>query len=101
MLDDSVKRTEGVVKPKLSERHKQSDPASRQQVITGALERGIDPTEKGMKELQTQLDAIIAEMNKVMRQYGDRQITRQNLLVAGGSTRASTSAGLTQSGRRW
>ena len=80
VLDDSVKRTEGVVKPKLSERHKQSDPAYRQRVITGALERGIDPTEKGMKELQTQLDATIAEMNKVMRQHGDRQINTSELV---------------------
>ena len=80
VLDDSVRRTEGVVKPKLSERHKQSDPAYRQQVITGALERGIDPTEKGMAELQTQLDATIREINKVMREHGDRQINTSELV---------------------
>ena len=79
-LDDSVKRTEGVVKPKLSPRHKQSDPAYRQQVITGALERGIDPTEKGMQNLQSQLDSVTAEMNKVMREAGDRQINTGELV---------------------
>lgn len=80
VLDDSVKRTEGVVKPKLSPRHKQSDPAYRQQVITGALERGIDPTEAGMRDLQKQLDAVHAEMNKVMREAGDRQVNTRELV---------------------
>ena len=80
VLDDSVKRTEGVVKPKLSPRHKQSDPAYRQQVITGALERGIEPTEKGMENLQSQLDAVTAEMNKVMREAGDRPVDTASLV---------------------
>ena len=79
-LDDSVKRTEGIVKPKLSPRHKQSDPAYRQQVITGALERGIDPTEKGMQELQGKLDNVLGEMNRVMREAGDRQINTSELV---------------------
>ena len=80
VLDDSIKKTEGVVKPKLSPRHKQSDPVYRQQVITGALERGIDPTEAGMRDLQKQLDAVHGEMNKVMREAGDRQINTSELV---------------------
>lgn len=79
-LDDSVKRTEGVIKPKLSERHRQSDPNYRNTVINGALDRGIDPTEKGMKNLQTQLDQVHADMNKVMAEAGDRQINTADLV---------------------
>lgn len=80
VLDDSVKRTEGVIKPKLSERHKQSDPAYRNTVINGALDRGIDPTEKGMQNLQTQLDQVHADMNRVMAGAGDRQINTADLV---------------------
>lgn len=79
-LDDSVKRTEGVIKPKLSERHKQSDPAYRNTVINGALDRGIDPTEKGMANLQTQLDQVHKDMNRVMADAGDRQINTADLV---------------------
>ena len=101
VLDDSVKRTEGVVKPKLSPRHKQSDPAYRQQVITGALDRGIDPTEKGMENLQSQLDAVTAEMNKVMREAGDRPVDTASLVEDGRNTQASTLIARIRSGRRW
>ena len=79
-LDDSVRRTEGVIKPKLSERHKQSDPAYRSTVINGALERGIDPTEKGMSNLQDQQAKVYAEMDKVMNEVGDRQINTTDLV---------------------
>lgn len=79
VFDDSVKRTEGVVKPKLSPRHKQSDPAYRRQVITGALERGIDPTEAGMDKLRKRQAEIFDEMNAVMAKAGDREISTQKL----------------------
>jgi hypothetical protein len=80
VFDDSVKRTEGIVKPKLSPRHKQSDSEYRQRVITGALERGIDPSEAGMKKLQEQLDATMGQINRVMAKAGDRQINTTELV---------------------
>jgi hypothetical protein len=80
VLDDSVGRTEGVIKPKLSLRHKQSDPAYRNRVINSALDRGIDPTEKGMANLKKQQDAVYAEMDKVMSEVGHRQISTAELV---------------------
>jgi hypothetical protein len=80
VLDDSVRRTEGVIKPKLNERHKQSNPEYRSTVINGALERGIDPTEKGMSNLQDQQSKVFAEMNKIMDEVGDRQINTTELV---------------------
>ena len=79
-LDDSVKRTEGVIKPKLNERHKQSDPNYRSGVINGALERGIDPTEKGMNTLRDQQAKVYNDMNKIMEEVGDRQINTTELV---------------------
>lgn len=79
-LDDSIKRTEGVIKPKLSQRHKESDPSYRREVITNALERDIDPTEKGMANLQAQLDEVHRKMDAVMQSAGNRQVETADLV---------------------
>ena len=60
-VTNPIKTTESVVKPSNAKTSKQRDPAYRERVMTGALERGIEPNERGMGSLQpvdTQLKAI-------------------------------------------
>jgi hypothetical protein len=61
-----LKTTESVVKPSNAKTSKQRNPVYRQQVMTSALERGIEPNERGMANLQGQLDTQLKEIDSVI-----------------------------------
>jgi len=65
-LTNPLKTTESVVKPSNAKTSKQRNPAYRERVITGALERGIEPNERGMASLQRQLDKQLNDIDSVI-----------------------------------
>lgn len=65
-LTNPLKTTESVVKPSNAKSSKQRNPAYRQQVMTSALERGIEPNGRGMVSLHRQLDKQLTEIDSVI-----------------------------------
>jgi hypothetical protein len=65
-LTNPVKTTETVVKPSNAKGSKQRDQGYREQVINSALERDITPNERGVAELQKQLDAQMSQIDAVL-----------------------------------
>jgi hypothetical protein len=63
---DPIKTTESVVKPSNAKTSKQRNPTYRERVMTGALDRGIEPTERGMASLQRQLDTQLTGIDDVI-----------------------------------
>ena len=65
-VTNPIKTTESVVKPSNAKTSKQRDPAYRERVMTGALERGIEPNERGMNSLQRQLDKQLSAIDDLV-----------------------------------
>lgn len=65
-VTNPIKTTESVVKPSNAKTSKQRDPAYRERVMTGALERNIEPNERGMGSLQRQLDKQLTAIDEVV-----------------------------------